>query len=187
MDASARYAEVQDRQPTYVLTASLPRFTPGEVRAHITDPHKIKAAHPLILDITVKRNDVDERGNQIIVADVVDLLKVCCCFFHLTYTAYWAIPPPASSGAEHIIACTDVSGTRVVHKYELESIGGGTGTKIVDRVWIEASCLLRRYVVSTARAAHVESLQKLPGHMVGNEDVAVVDVEEGSDRRLFQT
>merc|ERR1711971_659358 len=105
----------------------------------------------------------DSAGNTTVVVDYLDRLWFCGCIpWKLEYRAHLALCLSGEGAVEGpaLFGCTDVSGTRVVHRYLCTPREGG-GTRLCDTVFISAPCLLYHYVVRTARAAHTASLAKL--------------------------
>jgi hypothetical protein len=79
----------------------------------------------------------------------------------ITYVALSrCVPDPEGRGGIWYVETT-VSGTHVVHEYEVRPGQQGM-VDIIDRVRVEAPFLLQGYVQNTARTAHQHVLDAIP-------------------------
>jgi hypothetical protein len=129
------------------------RVPQARLHAFLCDLHNYLPLHPLIESIEeISPTDELPRARRY---RVVDRVRVGP--FRLR-TVYTAALEPATANEVHGHAWQS-PGIRLHTIYALESTG--TGTRLVERVSIEAPLILRRFVVSQARQSHKETLAKL--------------------------
>lgn len=152
--------------PTYVLTKEIGDADPERVCEFLSDAHRLKDIHPLIIEVEVQdhRTQLGDDGTVTsIVMDITDELSFVCGLIKskTTYRAYMVRPP----ATRKIYFQTTTKGVTVSHRFDCEPAPQGSnsgGTKVTQTTQVTAPFGLRNYVISTAKKAHTGSLEKLP-------------------------
>lgn len=150
--------------PTYVLTKEIGDSDPERVCQFLSDAHRLKDIHPLIIKVEVQdRTQLDDGTVTSVVMDITDELSFVCGLIKskTTYRAYMV--RPAATENRKIYFQTTTKGVTVSHRFDCEPAQGSSGTtKVTQTTQITAPFGLRNYVISTAKKAHTGSLEKLP-------------------------
>lgn len=158
--AYERWMSVEGTEPTYTLTASVADSDPLSVLQYLARPATSQHLHPLIQSFDVLDESVDQQGNRACHINFVDRIKMLGVPTTLSYHAHSILLPRAEPPV--LIFSTKAKGTIVIHRYEATPSEDGTGTRVVDLVWVKAPLGLGWYVRSTAKGAHKAMMARLP-------------------------
>jgi len=139
--------------PDFVLEIEL-RATRDRVRSFLCDLHNHRDLHPLI--VAVEELAADPARPSARRYRITDRVPVGPFGMTIAYTAEVEAQSAGLVRAE----AWQTPGIHLTTEYELADLDGG-GTRLIERVSVEAPWPLRRFTIRQARAAHRTTLDRM--------------------------